>query len=116
MTKEKRMPIYNKFGGHCAYCGTKIDYKDMQVDHIVSKRFSEYMCNKEMNNMENLNPSCRQCNRYKMANEIEIFREMLTTLHVRLEKIFIYRLAKKYGIVKENVWDGKFYFEREEKK
>ena len=29
----------------------------------------------------------------------------------RLEKVFIYRLAKKYGIVKENCEKVKFYFE-----
>jgi len=115
MTKEKRMIVYNKFDGHCAYCGTKIDYKDMQVDHIESKFKMEGKSQKEMDRIKNLNPACRQCNLYKRANGIETFREMLTTLHVRLRKIFIYRLAKKYGIVKENVWDGKFYFEREGK-
>lgn len=27
--------VYNKYGGHCAYCGKKIDIKDMQIDHFV---------------------------------------------------------------------------------
>lgn len=34
LTKQERMEIYNKYGGHCAYCGKEIEYKDMQVDHI----------------------------------------------------------------------------------
>lgn len=34
MTKAERFQVYNKYGGHCAYCGKKIGYKDMQVDHI----------------------------------------------------------------------------------
>lgn len=33
------------------------------------------------------------------------------TLPERLEKVFIYRLAKKYGIVKEKCGKVKFYFE-----
>ena len=35
----------------------------------------------------------------------------METLPERLEKVFIYRLAKKYGIVKENCGKVKFYFE-----
>ena len=37
MTKDKRLKVYNKFDGRCAYCGQKIEYKDMQVDHIFAK-------------------------------------------------------------------------------
>ena len=42
---------------------------------------------------------------------VEKFRKQLETLPERLEKVFIYRLAKKYGIVKENCGKVKFYFE-----
>lgn len=38
MTKEERLKVYNKYGGRCAYCGREIEYKDMQVDHIVPKQ------------------------------------------------------------------------------
>ncbi len=38
MTKAKRFQVYNKYGGRCAYCGKKIEYKDMQVDHIDPQR------------------------------------------------------------------------------
>lgn len=33
-SKKQRLEVYNKFGGRCAYCGHKIEYKDMQIDHI----------------------------------------------------------------------------------
>jgi len=35
MNKRQRIEIYNKYQGHCAYCGEEIDYKQMQVDHHV---------------------------------------------------------------------------------
>lgn len=33
--KRLREIVYNKYNGHCAYCGRKIDIKDMQIDHFV---------------------------------------------------------------------------------
>lgn len=33
--KRLRELVYQKFDGHCAYCGKKIELKDMQVDHFV---------------------------------------------------------------------------------
>ena len=40
MTKKEkqRQSVYEKYGGHCAYCGEHIEYKDMQVDHVNPKR------------------------------------------------------------------------------
>ena len=56
-------------------------------------------------------PACRMCNFYKSTMSVESFRKQLETLPERLDKIFIYRLAKKYGIVKEKCENVKFYFE-----
>lgn len=33
--KIDRKAVYAKYNGHCAYCGRKIEYKDMQVDHLI---------------------------------------------------------------------------------
>ena len=33
--KSIRMTVYQKCHGHCAYCGCDLEYKDMQVDHVV---------------------------------------------------------------------------------
>lgn len=66
----------------------------------------------EINSIENYMPACRMCNFYKSTMSIEQFRKQIETLSERLEKIFIYRLAKKYGIVKENSENVKFYFEK----
>lgn len=62
MKEKQRQYVYEKYGGHCAYCGEHIEYKDMQVDHINPKR------NGGVDSVENYNPSCRLCNHYKRAS------------------------------------------------
>jgi hypothetical protein len=117
MTKEQRIKVYNKYSGHCAYCGKEISLKDMQVDHIVPKRAHPlYLIDlpNGVDGADNLNPSCRRCNHYKRAENLETFRKMLKTLHERTQIIYINKVAEDYGIIKVNPWDGKFYFERVE--
>lgn len=60
ISKEKRLKIYNKYNGRCAYCGCKLEYKDMQVDHIIPQRIAG-----STNDLDNLMPTCRTCNHYK---------------------------------------------------
>lgn len=33
--KRLRELVYQKYDGHCAYCGKNIELKDMQIDHFV---------------------------------------------------------------------------------
>lgn len=35
--KRIRELVYQKYDGHCAYCGREIAMEDMQVDHIISR-------------------------------------------------------------------------------
>lgn len=106
MKKEDREKIHRKYGKHCAYCGKKIAYKDMQVDHIKSKH------NGGSDDMSNLNPSCRRCNHYKRAKNLEGFRKYIKTLHKRIAENYIVKVGLDYGIVELKPFDGKFYFER----
>jgi len=108
MTKAKRLEVYNKYDGHCAYCGKIIQYTDMQVDHIKPQRQGG------TDDVENLNPSCRSCNHYKRARNLEGFRRVMKTLHERVRKQYICKVAEDYGIIKVKPWDGKFYFEKGE--
>ena len=102
-----RQKVYEKYDGHCAYCGKAISIKEMQVDHIIPKR------NGGTNDIANLNPSCRLCNHYKRAADIETFRnDLLGGLIKRLMKIYIFRVALDYGMITINGWDKKFYFEK----
>ena len=36
ITAAQRMKVWQKYNGHCAYCGCEIMLEEMQVDHIVS--------------------------------------------------------------------------------
>lgn len=106
ISKATRLKVYEKYDGHCAYCGCTLEPKDMQVDHIQSVYWYD-----GANDIENYNPACRMCNFYKSTMTIEDFRKQLGKLLSRLEKVFIFRLAKKYGLIKETQEPIKFYFE-----
>ncbi len=107
-----REKVYWKYGGRCAYCGQPLTKQHMQVDHIKPKALGGTDAE------DNLNPSCQQCNHYKDTKSVEQFRSELQQLLWRLEKRgpVGYRLAKRYGLVKEEkkpvtffyeIWDGK---------
>lgn len=109
ISKATRLKVYEKYNGHCAYCGCTLTLKEMQVDHIQSV----YWYN-GANDIENYNPACRMCNFYKSTMPIEKFREQLGQLTSRLERsVFIFRLAKKYGLIREIKEPVIFYFEKE---
>ena len=59
-----RQAVYEKLGGHCAYCGKKIEIKNMQIDHLQPKSRGG------TDDFENLLPSCRSCNHYKRADTL----------------------------------------------
>lgn len=106
---------YQKYGGHCAYCGKVLnDIKDMQVDHIIpqKKRGDILGTDFKIDNIDNYNPSCRRCNHYKRALDLEQFRNYIKTLHERIEKDYIVKVGLDYGIVEINPFDGVFYFEK----
>ena len=105
--KIDRQKVYDKYNGHCAYCGKPITIKDMQVDHILPKR------NGGTNDIDNLNPSCRLCNHYKRANSIESFCDFaLGGIIKRLMMIYLFRVAFDYGMITIYGWDKKFYYEK----
>lgn len=109
--KSIREQVYKKYDGHCAYCGCELEFKDMQCDHLFSVYRAHGMYD-NINEIDNLMPSCRQCNYYKNTFTLEQFRKELSTIMERVRKPLNYRLAVKYGMVEETKWDGKFYFER----
>jgi len=78
----------------------------MQVDHIEPKALGG------KDELENYNPSCRQCNFYKSTFSLEQFKNQLAKITERIKKPFIVRLALKYGIVSFKTFDGKFYYEK----
>lgn len=114
--KEVRQQVYDKYNGHCAYCGCELDIKDMQVDHLYSVYRAEIKGKEEDNSIDNLMPSCRMCNFYKSTATIDEFRKKLLTFqYVYLPDNFTTRLALKYGMATLSRWNGEFYFEKCEK-
>lgn len=75
--KNKRIKVYNKYGGHCAYCGIELKIEEMTVDHVFPKSLLHFSGNE----FENLNPSCRQCNSVKSSYPLELFRFRLLGCH-----------------------------------
>lgn len=115
--KRMRLLLYEKYNHKCAYCGCNLECRDMQVDHIKSvyanTDFKQVMTEEEMYSVDNLLPSCRQCNFYKSSMDLETFRKRLTTtLMENLQKTFQYSLALKYGLIEEHIEPITFYFEQ----
>jgi len=125
--KQERIKIHNKLNGHCAYCGENIELKDMQVDHIIPQRnfkmsiknnfrvpeFLSHLTLEDLNHDDNLLPTCRVCNKWKSAHDLELFRnELSEQIHRLNERSSNYRIAKKYGLLAETIKPIVFYFER----
>lgn len=117
MKKELRERVYKRYGGRCAYCGEKIEYKAMQIDHIVPKeRFSLLYRQSSrlygVDDIENLNPSCRKCNNFKTVWTLEEFRRELSQQITRgRERSVNWRMAEKFGLIQVTNRPVVFYFE-----
>lgn len=116
--------VYRKYNGHCGYCGQEITLKTMQIDHIIPRCIGHFLKSDVMKNslktniknideFENLMPSCRRCNHYKRAYKLEDYRRLLKSLHERIQKNYINKVGVDYGIITIKPFDGMFYFERE---
>ncbi len=115
--KAVRLNVYNKYDGHCAYCGKKIAYKDMQVDHLIPQRRASlggrgHIDIELIETEENYMPACRKCNHYKRANKLETFRRYIEEIPKKLsEGNYIYKIGKLYGLIEEKPRKIKFYYE-----
>ncbi len=112
-SKKKREEIYAKYGGHCAYCGREIAYKEMQVDHFKPQRAWNAE-NAGTDDISNLMPACRMCNHYKRANTLETFRRYIEEIPRKLRENYIYKVGIVYGNIIENEKPIEFYFEKME--
>lgn len=111
ISKQEREIVYQKYGGRCAYCGRKIAYKDMQIDHFIPK--NGYFA-QGTDDLSNLMPACRMCNHYKRANSLETFRRYIEEIPRKLHENYIYKVGVAYGEVVEQAHPVKFYFEQQE--
>ena len=113
--KKVRIAVYEKYDGHCAYCGKKLEYKEFQLDHFIPKQreqFKKYT-EEQLECFDNYMPSCRRCNHYKRAHTIEYFRDMVETIPKKLFRDnYIYKVGLDYGLVEAHEHKIKFYFEQ----
>lgn len=101
-----RRDIYNKYDGHCAYCGKKIEFDDMTIDHIVPTSKGG------ANTLDNTIPSCQLCNNQKADKSIEEFRSFVEHITETLDEDKQYRLALRYKkVVPVKPNPVTFYFE-----
>lgn len=111
LTSAERRGVYNKCGGHCAYCGCELEYKDMQIDHVVPLAFG-----KGEDEISNMLPACRSCNHRKGASSLESFRRQIERFpSVLMRDSVTYKNAVRFGLVIPNPHKIVFYFERNAK-
>lgn len=111
--------VYSKFDGCCAYCGSPITLKNMQINHIIpiyrgwaDLQLERFKLERGTDELINLNPSCRVCNKWKSTWTIEQFRNEIQQQIKRLnERSAGFRIAKTYGLIQEIKREVKFHFE-----
>lgn len=116
LTQKERRVVYDKYNGHCAYCGCEIPFKGFNVDHLHCIRnygYTEEFTGIDVHSIDNLMPACGSCNRYKATMDLETFRKQLQKIPDRLQRdVCTYNIAIRFGMVQENREPIKFYFER----
>lgn len=121
-----RSLVLKKTNGRCAYCGCEVHIGNMQVDHVIPKSYFlrkslytfkrpewlNHLTDSDMNHIDNLLPSCRVCNKWKSDFTLDYFRHEIYAQVKRLNDYSAnYRMAKRYGQVKETPTTIQFYFE-----
>jgi len=120
--KEQRQKVFEKFDGHCAYCGNPLANK-FHVDHLIPvKRIFKWengkhvttnkMENPELDCFENMMPSCPPCNIAKSSLKLEAFRDIVADKLNMLKREANYRTALRYGLVIESPIEIVFHFEK----
>lgn len=107
-----RMEVYRKCDGRCAYCGKRIRYDEMQVDHVES-----HYRHKGKDEMDNFLPACRDCNLLKSDYLLEEFRNVLIPQCAKAKGSGMKaRIARAYNLSPMKRQKILFYFEKIEKK
>lgn len=121
-TQLIRVKIFNKFNGHCAYCGTEIGFSVFHIDHLQPKGVYHYHKTKRdflkdpgLDSEENLMPACRSCNCSKNDKNLEEWRFYIKNRTTYLQgKSSEYRLLLKYNlIIEDQNKEVVFFFERQ---
>lgn len=109
LSAKERKQIFDKYNGHCAYCGCEIAFRGMQADHKKPLHIGG------TDTLDNMFPSCRSCNHYKATLDVEKFREYLSGITKRLHRDSVaFVVGERFGLVKVCEEPIVFYFEKME--
>lgn len=107
ISAKERNDFYKMYGGRCAYCGTHITFRGMQIDH------KKPLYKGGEDTKENMLPACRSCNHYKATMDVEKFRERIAGIPKRVRRDDIaFQIGERYGLLQENNAPVVFYFEK----
>jgi 5-methylcytosine-specific restriction endonuclease McrA len=123
-----RKEVYNKYNGRCAYCGKALSFDNFQIDHVIPIKTIKYSLKEENEvfNIDNLVPTFSIINHYKRSLDLNDFRKLLSTLHIRLKKLpknpridkskkrkeYLLKLAELFDIKEDKPFEGLFFFEK----
>lgn len=107
LSRCERAQVYLKTSGCCAYCGTPINFKVMQVDHVQPLSLGG------LDIFDNMLPACASCNWYKSTLTLDKFRSAVERFPVVLARdSATYRNAVRFGVVEPRPRKVTFYFEQ----
>ena len=116
LTKKQRRLVFDKSGGRCWYCGTKLPDKGWHADHfepIYRGAGSNGDLYPERDTVDNHVPSCAPCNLFKSVFTIEEFRREIELQTERARKQSVnFRTAERFGLIEVKQAPVVFWFER----
>ncbi|MBY8063567.1 HNH endonuclease [Vibrio fluvialis] len=130
---KKRQAIWDKSGGKCWYCGCELPEKGWHADHFEpvlrtleivprEQRKNPHMMEfrhdggfdrPELDNKDNLVPSCAPCNLFKGTWSLEGFRRQLELQVERARNSSVnFRNAERFGLISVTSNPVVFWFEK----
>lgn len=92
-------------------------YNRADWEYIMAKYHPDGCEHPERYHIDNQMPSCAVCNINKHSDTLENFRKLIENFPRTLNETKVqYRMAKKYGLIIENIKPVVFYFENYYKK
>ena len=110
--KELRWIVFNKYDGHCAYCGVELSDR-FTIDHLIPKRRWNTDLPHGDSKLYNYMPCCQSCNSGKNSFELEDWRIFIKNrFNVLLRDSSQFRSLLRFGIINRTENDVIFYFEK----